>query len=95
MVDRDKIADYLLNPTHPDNGGKAQFFTGLGFRRERWEILAAALKALAIESEVLAACESPHGKKYVLSGRIKSPGGKSSWVQTVWIWTRAGKPVGW
>lgn len=26
VVDREKIADYLLNPAHPDNGGKAKFF---------------------------------------------------------------------
>jgi hypothetical protein len=25
----EKIADYLLNPVHPDNGGKAEFFTRL------------------------------------------------------------------
>jgi hypothetical protein len=24
VVERDKIVDYLLNPAHPDNGGKAQ-----------------------------------------------------------------------
>jgi hypothetical protein len=23
IIDREKIADYLLNPAHPDNGGKA------------------------------------------------------------------------
>lgn len=85
VVGREKIANYLLNPAHPDNGGKAEFFTRLGFRRERWEILAAALKALAVASEVLAASESPHGKKYILSGRIRSPGDKSPLVQTVWI----------
>ena len=33
IVDREKIADYLLNPAHPDNGGKAKFFLGLGFYR--------------------------------------------------------------
>jgi hypothetical protein len=42
-VTREKIADYLLNPVHPDNGGKADFFTQLGFHCERWEVLAAAL----------------------------------------------------
>lgn len=33
-VDRQKIADYLLNSAHPDNGGKANFFLGLGFTVE-------------------------------------------------------------
>jgi hypothetical protein len=26
VVDQDKVADYLLNPAHPENGGKAPFF---------------------------------------------------------------------
>src|ERR1035437_6113451 len=47
VIERGKIADYLLNPAHPDNGGKAEFFGKLGFRRKEWEILAAAFRGLA------------------------------------------------
>jgi hypothetical protein len=83
VVAREKIADYLLNPVHPDNGGKADFFTQLGFHRERWEVLAEALKTLAVESEVTIASESPHGKKYVMVGRMQTPAGKSPLVQTI------------
>jgi hypothetical protein len=85
VVDHEKIADYLLNPVHPDNGGKAGFFLGLGFRREQWKVLAAAFKVLAAASEVAAASESSHGKKFVLVGHIQSPGGKSARVQSIWI----------
>ncbi|HVU27152.1 MAG TPA: hypothetical protein VHG71_05380 [Verrucomicrobiae bacterium] len=28
IVERDKIENYLLDASHPDNGGKAQFFGG-------------------------------------------------------------------
>jgi hypothetical protein len=84
-VSREKIADYLLNAAHPDNGGKAEFFAQLGFRRDQWEILAAALKNLAASGEVTRADESPHGRKYVVIGRIQSPGGKTPLVQSVWI----------
>ncbi len=84
-VTREKIADYLLNPAHPDNGGNAEFFGQHGFHRECWEVLAAALKSLAVGSEVTTASESPHGKKYVIAGRIQTPGGKSPLVQTIWI----------
>ena len=52
VVERDKIVSYLLNAGHPDNGGKAQFFEGLGFQRDRWETLAAALRTLAREATV-------------------------------------------
>ena len=85
VVEREKIADYLLNPVHPDNGGKAEFFTQHGFHREHWEMLATALKTLAVESEVAIISESSHGKKYVIVGRIQSPGGKLPMVQSIWI----------
>ena len=47
-VDRQKINEYLLNREHPDNGGKAEFFIGLGFTSENWETLADALRSLAV-----------------------------------------------
>ena len=61
LVAREKIADYLLNAAHPDNGGKAEFFASLGFRREEWELLARAFRGLATATEVMARLESAHG----------------------------------
>jgi hypothetical protein len=40
IVEREKIAEYLLNAEHLDNGGKALFFISLGFSREEWLTLA-------------------------------------------------------
>ncbi len=91
MINEEKIADYLLNPAHPDNGGKAEFFEKLGFRRKEWKILAAALRMLAQTANVSGCTESPHGRKYVIVGRIESPDGRVAQVQTIWIvdkWTR-------
>jgi hypothetical protein len=85
IVERDKIVNYLLNSAHPDNGGKAEFFEGLGFRRKVWKTLAAAFLALARHEEVARSLKSPHGKKYVIIGRIESPSGKSPIVKTIWI----------
>jgi hypothetical protein len=65
VVEREKVVNYLLNTAHPDNGGKAAFFEGLGFRRADWETLAAALLALAGEADVTQSSLSPHGQKYV------------------------------
>jgi hypothetical protein len=48
VVDRRKITEYLLNPTHPDNGGKAKFFVELGFGIEKWEVFAQALREMAL-----------------------------------------------
>ncbi len=85
VVEREKIEDYLLNAAHPDNGGKAAFFEGLGFRRDRWETLATALRMVATQAEIAHNMDSPHGRKYVIFGKVEAPGGKSAVVQTVWI----------
>jgi hypothetical protein len=85
IVEREKIVDYLLNPAHPDNSGKAGFFEALGFRRNEWNTLAAAFLALARQTEVAESMRSPHGQKYVIVGRIESPGGKSPIVKSIWI----------
>ena len=47
VVDRTKVVEYLLNREHPDNGGKADFFIGLGFNPGNWDAFAAALRLLA------------------------------------------------
>lgn len=85
MVTREKVADYLLNRAHPDNGGKAAFFEGLGFRRREWKMLAKALMALAAGTDVTTSTESPHGRKYVIVGHVKSSSGNTAAVQTTWI----------
>lgn len=84
-VERAKIVSYLLNPEHPDNLGKASFFLGLGFNRENWELLAAALLKAAANQAVTKSVASPHGTKYVVDVRIETPGGKAPMVRTIWI----------
>lgn len=85
IVERGKIVEYLLNPAHPDNGGKAPFFMALGFQPEEWKTLAAALRRLAVDSPVSQNMETVHGKKYIIDGRIETPVGKTPLVRTVWI----------
>lgn len=84
-VEREKIVDYLLNPAHPDNAGKAPFFASLGFRRDDWPALAAALRKLAEQGDVAISMDSPHGRKHILQGRLDTPSGKTPWVRTIWI----------
>jgi len=85
LVEREKITEYLLNPAHPDNGGKAPFFVALGFERENWELFADALRQLALNAHVSKYMETAHGKKYIVDGAIESPAGKTPVVRTVWI----------
>jgi len=85
VVEREKITNYLLNPAHPDNGGKAAFFLALGYNRDDWASLASALRRLAVATEVAKSMETAHGIKYVLDGRMETPGGKTPVVRTIWI----------
>lgn len=77
--------DYLLNSAHPDNGGKAKFFLGLGFTPEQWQLFAEALRTLARSFPVTEYLESAHGIKYIVIGRIETASGRSPGVRTVWI----------
>jgi hypothetical protein len=85
LVEREKITEYLLNPGHPENGGKARFFAALGFQRGDWATLGAAFRSLALGSSVVKRLDSAHGEKYVVDGQIESPSGRMLWVRTVWI----------
>lgn len=78
VVEEEKICGYLLNPAHPDNGGKAAFFMALGFTAENWRALATALQELAGSSSVAKCLASAHGAKYILDGRVGNPGAKQS-----------------
>ncbi|MBI5153938.1 hypothetical protein HZA57_01770 [Candidatus Poribacteria bacterium] len=65
VIDREKVCNYLLNPEHPDNGGKAAFFLGLGFCVAEWEGFAAALRRLAASNDVKKTLETRHGMKHL------------------------------
>ena len=85
VVEREKIADYLPNPAHPDSGGKAALFLALGYKRDDWPSLAAALRRLVVTTEVAKSIETAHGIKYVLDGGMETPGGKTPVVRKIWI----------
>lgn len=68
VVERQKLVDYLLNASHPDNGGKAKFFASLGFYAGDAEPLVAALQGVASEGDMVASAHSVHGEKHVVEG---------------------------
>jgi len=85
VIAQSKLVDYILNPAHPDNGGKAECFLVLGFTLANWEQLAAALRRLAVETEATDLVESPYGTKYVLDGWLIGQENGRVMVRTVWI----------
>ena len=70
-----KVTHYLLNPGHPAGGSKAWFFLRFGFTVAEWQILAEALLRHARENEVVETEQTPHGRRYVVEGRLIAPGG--------------------
>jgi hypothetical protein len=80
-----KIRDYLLNPEHPVGRAKARFFTGLGFTRDRWADLHAALLAQAALGDAQALLPTAFGQKYLVRGTIEGPTGIKGPVVAVWI----------
>ncbi len=65
VVEHEKITQYLMNSAHPDNGGKAAFFSNLGFSERAWQTLASALLAIASSFPMTKSMESTHGIKYI------------------------------
>lgn len=85
QVDREKIVDYLLSPTHPDGQAKAEFFHRFGFHREQWEELAVALREHGGSHPISKTVESPHGTRYSVDGEIASPDGRNPRVRSFWM----------
>lgn len=85
VVEQGKIVEYLLNPSHPDNGGKAHFFETWGFTAENWGDLRRALIEMAASTEVADRVESSWGTKFVVEGPLSAPRGTTPPVRTIWI----------
>ncbi len=87
VVDPRKVADYLLNAAHPDNGGKARFFEALGYAASDVARLVTALRTVAETGEAIEREESQYGEKYVVDGLLVSQteGSRFRAVRTVWI----------
>lgn len=60
-VDRSKITEYSLSLSHADGHTKAAFFMRIGFRAERWEELAEALRLVGVSNPATRAEQSVHG----------------------------------
>lgn len=84
LVEREKIADYLLNFSHRYGASKARFFMEFGFRADAWEILAGALREHGQRQKVRRVRQTPFGPRYEVEGRLNTPDGKNPSIRTVW-----------
>jgi hypothetical protein len=84
VVEREKIADYLLNPMHRYGASKARFFTEFGFRLEKWERLAEALREHGRTHDVVRTQETGFGPRYAVDGKLITPSGRSPRLRSTW-----------
>ena len=85
VVDRSKVAEYLLSESHPVGRFKSTFFTSLGYSAVAWEILAADLRRHGAENEALATEGTQYGQKYEVRGSLRVPTGRVVTLVTVRI----------
>jgi hypothetical protein len=82
-----KVRDYLLNPQHPGNGGKATYFTSFGFSLGDWPKLADALRQHAISHAYSVTRFRPnsYGMRYEIRGPLESPDHSNPYVWSIWV----------
>ena len=84
FVERSKIIDYLLNPTHRYGASKERFFTAFGFRLEESEIFAMALRNHGQRHPVTKMKNTGFGPRYEVEGELEAPDGRRPRVRSVW-----------
>lgn len=84
-MDARKIRHYLLAEDHPLGRYKAAYFRRFGFRREDEGGLRQALLEHARTATHTATVATEFGTKYILTGGLAAPDGRSPRVTTVWF----------
>ena len=84
-IDERKIREYLLSTSHPVGRFKARFFAGIGFGVQDWRELSSAIARVAATGEAEHGQASEYGRKYLVSGTLTGPDGRSAEVVSVWI----------
>ena len=83
-VEKKKIVQYLLSPTHAEGGPKAQFFVGRGFTVSNWEEMADALCHHARSNDISRAKTTPFAVNYSLDCNVPTPDRSNPCIRTVW-----------
>lgn len=84
IVEREKITEYLLNPSHRYGASKARFFLEFGFQIDDWEVFAEALREQGQVHEVSLVRQTRWGPRYEIDGELNAPDGRQPRIRTVW-----------
>lgn len=92
VVDRQKLTDYCLAPSHPRGKHKARVFASvLGYTAENVDQLITALLAAAATAEAQRGTSDAFGDRYVIDSTVVGPRGTAV-VRSAWI-VRRGETV--
>lgn len=84
VVERAKVAEYLLNPRHRCGASKARFFLEFGFQIDDWEVFAEALREHGQVHEVSLVRQTRWGPRYEIDGELNAPDGRQPRIRTIW-----------
>lgn len=84
-IPAEKLTEYLLDLSHPVGGAKARWFLSLGYDPGHPASLSDDLLDFVRRSDTFSSEESPFGVKYLVTGRMVTPSGRSVNIVTVWI----------
>jgi hypothetical protein len=80
-----RLADYLLNPTHPTGKHKARVFaSALGLDRSGADFLRTWLLDVARQYETIPDVKDEYGQRFVILAKL-SYNGRDALVRTAWI----------
>jgi hypothetical protein len=85
FVQREKLAEYLLDLAHKDGGPKAAFLLGFGFKLAEWKTLRAALLEHARTHDVVRKRVTNFGEIFEVVGELSTPDGRNPTIKSVWM----------
>jgi hypothetical protein len=83
IIAPEKLRDYLLDPLHIDNRGKARLFAALGYTRANWEQLESDLRTQHLTKEATFGRKTEHGDRYRIVAVLRGPRGSAN-IRSIW-----------
>ena len=83
LIPVEKLRDYLLEASHPQNGGKAAFFNLMGYFKESWELMADDLRTQHLPQEARPGRMNPKGLTYRIEAELRGPLGTAN-IRSIW-----------
>ena len=84
IIAPEKLRDFLLSGSHPDNHGRARFFTALGYHQDIWQQLASDIAAQHLICDADYGHPSDYGTTYEIVAILRGPLGSAK-IKSVWI----------